>query len=98
MASSLSADTFVVDNASASPTILSFNADPTITLLAAPVGSLCLRTDSAGLYVKTGAGSTAWSLLPVVATRPGHVAFFGDGSDGVGTFTHYLRVISSIPI
>lgn len=65
-------------------------ADPTAGAgVAEPVGSLYLRTNTVEIYLKTGAGNTAWSLLPVGGGSA--LGVFGDGSDGdltvVGTQT-----------
>lgn len=64
MAKPWSADKLVVTNATTSPTIQSINSDPSAGGgLVAPIGSLAMRTDSASLYVKTGAGNTAWTKI-----------------------------------
>ncbi|MEO8701411.1 MAG: hypothetical protein ABI867_15300 [Kofleriaceae bacterium] len=46
------------------PCILSYSSDPTVgSGVAAPVGSLGIRTDSPSAYVKAGSGNTAWTLI-----------------------------------
>jgi hypothetical protein len=55
-----------------------FTADPTVTGVDAPIGSLGLRVAGAlGVYQKTGAATTAWTLL---ASAAGVVASVTSGS------------------
>ena len=64
MARPIAANTYVVPNATVLPTITSLHADPTVGGgVAAPLGSILLRTDAPSLYIKTGGANTAWTKL-----------------------------------
>jgi len=43
--------------------ILEIDADPTVTATVAPLGSFASMDNGSGMYVKTGAGDTAWTKL-----------------------------------
>ena len=64
----IAANTFVVPNTTAAPQVLSTDADPTTGAgLSAPLGSLALRTDVVGLYLRTGVVAlTEWTRVPTV--------------------------------
>lgn len=65
MAKPIVAITYAVQNTATTPTIQSINSDPTTGGgLAAPIGSLAMRTDVGSLYVKTGSATTAWTKIP----------------------------------
>ena len=88
MATALNVETFTLPNGTNSPDILSLNSDPSSTGLSAAVGSICLRTDSAGLYVKTGSLDVNWTLLPTATPPTEFVSgWMGDGSDGTATLS-----------
>jgi len=64
MSKALEVNTLTVPNGTVSPTLESINVDPTAGGgHAAPLGSLLMRTDVVGLYIKTAAGNTAWTKL-----------------------------------
>lgn len=66
------------------PAVVSSDSDPTISGIDAPVGSLCLRTDTPHAYVKIGPNPTDWDLLtaspppPPTATLTIARTFLGD--------------------
>jgi hypothetical protein len=68
------------------PVVVSFDSDPTANGVAAPLGSLGLRTDDASVYVKIGLSPTDWDLLtnsvppPPSATLTMTRTFLGDRS------------------
>lgn len=64
MAKALETTTLTLPNGTVNPTLESINSDPTGGGgHAAPLGSLLMRTDVVGLYIKTGVGNTAWTKL-----------------------------------
>jgi hypothetical protein len=86
MAKSLSASTLSVPNGSTTPKVVSFNADPTAVLtgVAAPAGSLGIRTDTPSVYVKTSPLSgpdTGWVVLPPGTSALAAIAYSGSAND-----------------
>jgi len=84
---SLSSNTLTVPNGTVSPTVISFNGDPTGGGgVAAPLGSFLMRTDNGSIYVKTGAAATAWTVVPLTGGAQAGIGLFGTGIDGAFTF------------
>ena len=80
------------------PSVISFSHDPTLTATPAPKGSLGLRTDTPGVYVKINTGPMDWEAIGVV---PGSFApsavWFGTGVDGSLTFDGTSTVLGIVP-
>ncbi len=80
----IAANTFVVPNATTAPYVVSTDTDPTSGAgIVAPVGSVALRTDTPGVYVRTSPLlATGWTLLPPAETvRQIYTATGAEGTD-----------------
>lgn len=70
-------------NGTVTPTIASINSDPTAGGgYAAPLGSLLMRTDTPGVYFKTGGANTAWTKLIAENTNLRATDYTATGAEG----------------
>ena len=83
MAKNLATNVLAVPNGTVTPTLASINSDPTAGGgFAAPLGSLLMRTDAVFLYIKTGAGNTAWTKIAAGAGQLLTVVYTATGLEG----------------
>jgi len=94
MANTFSTQQLVVRDSTGTASVLSKDSDPAAGVgTPAPLGSLCMRTDTPGAYVKTGAADTSWTALGTMSGFLSPLAFSGSAND----VTSGTAPISTLP-
>ncbi|HEY4238998.1 MAG TPA: hypothetical protein VGM88_04250 [Kofleriaceae bacterium] len=90
------------DSTGVTADVLSKDSDPSAGLgTPAPRGSMCMRTDTPGVYIKTGTADTAWTLVGTMPSFPSTFAHSGlagalaGGTVPISTLPAYSGDVSS---